>query len=113
MFGLSLFSSSFIMSGFVDNIPFTATMIPIIKSLPKVNPAVFVDLKPLWWALSLGACLGGNLTPIGASANVVALAILEKSQRRKMSFWSFIKNTLLINIIVFVVTLIYIDIRYF
>jgi Na+/H+ antiporter NhaD/arsenite permease-like protein len=113
MFGLSLFSTSFIMSGFVDNIPFAATMIPIIKSLPKVNPAVFSDLNPLWWALSLGACLGGNLTPIGASANVVALAILEKSQRRKMSFWSFIKNTLLINIIVFVVTLIYIDIRYF
>ncbi|HEW91506.1 MAG TPA: citrate transporter [Thermotogaceae bacterium] len=113
MFGLSLFSTSFVMSGFVDNIPFTATMIPIIKSLPRVNPEIFVNLKPIWWALSLGACLGGNLTPIGASANVVALAILEKSQRKKMGFWRFLKNTLLINILVFVIALIFLDIRYF
>lgn len=113
VFGLSLFSTSFIMSGFVDNIPFTATMIPIIRSLPRINPEVFVNLKPLWWALSLGACLGGNLTPIGASANVVALAILEKSQNNRVTFWKFLKGTLVTNILVFIIAAIYIDIRYF
>ena len=58
---------SAIASAIVDNIPYTATVIPIIQRLGTAGMAV----EPLWWALALGACLGGNLTIVGASANVV------------------------------------------
>ena len=58
-----------IISGFIDNIPFTATMAPMIS---QIQATVGVEYaKPLWWCLSLGACLGGNLTIIGAAANVI------------------------------------------
>ena len=60
-------------SGIVDNIPYTATMIPIVKSLSQVMPA-----EPLWWSLALGADLGGNLTLVGAAANVVVASLAEK-----------------------------------
>ncbi len=56
-----------IASALVDNIPYTATMIPVVQQLGDAGLAV----DPLWWALALGACLGGNATIIGASANVV------------------------------------------
>jgi Na+/H+ antiporter NhaD/arsenite permease-like protein len=74
---------SAIASAFVDNIPFTATMIPLIHTL-NTNPtiaATFGDLhiSPLWWALSLGANLGGNGTLIGSSAGVVAAGLSEKN----------------------------------
>ncbi len=65
-----------IASGFIDNIPFTITMIPIVRMMLETNP---IPHNILWWALSLGACLGGNLTLIGASANIVSMAILKKS----------------------------------
>ncbi len=61
-------------SGIVDNIPYTATMIPIVKSLGQAMPA-----EPLWWSLALGAGLGGNLTLVGAAANVVVASVAEKS----------------------------------
>ncbi len=64
-----------IASGFVDNIPFTITMIPIVKMMLAAHP---IGHNILWWALALGACLGGNLTLIGASANIVSAAILKK-----------------------------------
>ena len=60
---------SAIASAFIDNIPFVATLIPMIKEMGRYGYKQI--LKPLWWALSLGACLGGNGTLIGASANVV------------------------------------------
>jgi hypothetical protein len=62
-----------IVSGFLDNIPFTITMIPIVRLMLESN---IIPNNILWWALSLGACLGGNLTMIGASANVVSLCHL-------------------------------------
>ena len=65
-----------IASGFIDNIPFTITMIPIVNMMLQTTP---IPNNILWWALSLGACLGGNLTLIGASANIVSVAILKKS----------------------------------
>lgn len=68
-----------IVSGFIDNIPFTITMIPIVGMMLRASP---IPHLILWWALSLGACLGGNLTPIGASANIVSVAILKKSGER-------------------------------
>ena len=68
---------SAILSAIIDNIPFTATMLPIVayltSSIPGINHTV------LWWALSLGACLGGNGTLIGASANVVTAGMAEKA----------------------------------
>jgi Na+/H+ antiporter NhaD/arsenite permease-like protein len=67
---------SAIASAFIDNIPFTATMLPIVLFL---NESMGVTNNVLWWALSLGACLGGNGTMIGASANVVTVGLAEKA----------------------------------
>ncbi|RKX42579.1 MAG: citrate transporter [Thermotogae bacterium] len=78
-------------SAFVDNIPYTATMIPVIESMQKLDPQTFGNLEPMWWALSLGACLGGNGTAIGASANVIGLALLKKYYNKQISFLQFFK----------------------
>lgn len=63
--------ASALISAFLDNIPFVATLIPLILTMQSSG----VDVTPLWWAVSLGACLGGNGTLIGASANVVLSGI--------------------------------------
>ena len=76
-----------IASGFLDNIPFTITMIPIIEIMNEANPH-FHNL--LWWALALGACLGGNITIIGASANIVSIGIAKK-YGVNISFLDFMK----------------------
>ncbi len=79
---------SAIMSAFVDNIPFTATMLPIVAYLSKeILPG---GENTLWWALALGACFGGNGTIIGASANVVTMGIAE-SKGHRISFGGFMK----------------------
>lgn len=85
---------SAIASAIVDNIPFTATMIPIVQSMSS-NPAVASQIastgeNPLWWALSLGACLGGNATLVAASANVVVAGISER-MGYPISFREFFK----------------------
>jgi Na+/H+ antiporter NhaD/arsenite permease-like protein len=85
---------SAIASAFVDNIPFTATMIPLIQTL-NTDPTIastFGDfhISPLWWALSLGANLGGNGTLIGSSAGVVAAGLAEK-HRYPITFNHFFK----------------------
>lgn len=79
---------SAIMSAFVDNIPFTATMLPIVAYLTQVIPGA--DSGVLWWALAFGACFGGNGTMIGASANVVTMGIAE-SAGHPMKFVGFMK----------------------
>ncbi len=76
---------SAVASAIVDNIPLTAAMIPLIKDLGTT-----MDVYPLWWALSLGACLGGNGTAIGASANVVVLGISER-EGIQITFMDFLK----------------------
>jgi len=78
---------SAIISGLVDNIPFTMAMSYVLLDLEKT---VHFNVEPLWWALALGACLGGNLTVIGASANVVAAGLLEK-EGYKITFIDFLK----------------------
>jgi Na+/H+ antiporter NhaD/arsenite permease-like protein len=88
---------SAIMSAFVDNIPFTATMLPITAYLTKVIPGA-ADDNVLWWALALGACFGGNGTMIGASANVVTVGIAEAAGHR-ISFFGFMKYAFLYMII--------------
>ena len=74
-----------VLSAFMDNIPFVAVSIPIIAALIASMPG---DGRVLWWALSLGACLGGNGTPIGASANVTTLGLAERGGVR-ISFREF------------------------
>lgn len=76
---------SAIASAFIDNIPFVATMIPLIKEMGQMG---MTNLEPLWWSLALGACLGGNGTLIGASANVVVVS-LAAQQGHKLSFLKF------------------------
>ena len=72
-------------SGIIDNIPYTATMIPLVQSLGRS-----VEITPLWWALALGADMGGNLTLVGASANVVAASLAQRSGHR-ITFMDFLK----------------------
>jgi Na+/H+ antiporter NhaD/arsenite permease-like protein len=74
-------------SSVLDNIPFVATMIPLIKNYGEMSG---LDVSPLWWALSLGACLGGNGTLIGASANVIVHGLLTR-HGHKMSFGYYMK----------------------
>ncbi|HET9064905.1 MAG TPA: SLC13 family permease [Gemmatimonadales bacterium] len=68
-----------VMSGLIDNIPFVAVSIPILADLTATLPG---ETTVLWWALALGACLGGNFTPIGASANVTTLDIAARRGTR-------------------------------
>lgn len=84
--------SSAILSSAIDNIPFVATMIPMIKSIEE-SIGGREAMMPVWWALSLGACFGGNGTLIGASANVVVAGIAAKEGENihflKFLLWSF------------------------
>ncbi|AFG34884.1 ArsB/NhaD family transporter [Fervidobacterium pennivorans subsp. shakshaketiis] len=98
--------ASGILSGFVDNIPFTATMIPVIKGLPAISPQ-FSNITPLWYALALGACLGGNLTPVGASANVVGLTLTKKYKGKEITFRNFIKYSFFVVFISLAVSNVY------
>ena len=75
-------------SGIVDNIPFTATMVPVIEELAHARGYDAATVEPLWWSLSLGACLGGNFTLIGASANLVVVGLVGR-EGMSLSFWRF------------------------
>jgi Na+/H+ antiporter NhaD/arsenite permease-like protein len=75
-------------SAIIDNIPFTATMLPIVAYLTQVIPGAHSGV--LWWALALGACLGGNGTMIGASANVVTVGMAERAGY-PISFMTYLK----------------------
>jgi len=78
-----------IVSGFIDNIPFTITMIPIVRLMLESQA---VPHNVLWWALSLGACLGGNLTMIGASANIVSCGMAKK-YGYAINFFEFMRTS--------------------
>ncbi|MBD3238244.1 MAG: hypothetical protein GF332_01205 [Candidatus Moranbacteria bacterium] len=96
-------------SAFVDNIPFVATMIPLVQDLQSTfSPA---DLKTIWWSLALGACLGGNGTLVGASANLVVAGMAEKAGY-KISFKEFIKVGLIVMIISIAISHLYLMIRF-
>lgn len=105
--------ASGILSGIIDNIPYTATMAPLISEL--VNPAnpnaITGNTQALWWALSLGACLGGNLTIIGAAANVI-VSETAASQGHKISFMRFMKYGALITMISLAISSVYLLIKY-
>ena len=104
--------ASGIISAIVDNIPFVATMIPLIKDVgASLGSNGDTLIKPLWWALSLGACLGGNGTLIGASANVISAGIANKNGY-EVSFWSFTKYGALLTIVNLFISMLYIRLRY-
>ena len=99
--------ASAILSAILDNIPFVATAIPIIVTMQGTG----LDVWPLWWALSLGACLGGNGTLIGASANVVLAGIAEK-EGHHISFISFMKTGMPIMLLTVAISTVYLLIRF-
>jgi Na+/H+ antiporter NhaD/arsenite permease-like protein len=75
--GFAILWASAVLSAIVDNIPFVATMIPLIKSMAPAYGGSD-KIEPLWWCLALGACLGGNGTLIGASANLIVAGLAER-----------------------------------
>jgi len=95
-----------LLSAVVDNIPYTVTMAPLIKELDTV-----MNIHPLWWSLSLGACLGGNATIIGAAANVI-VSEAAAAEGRPISFLRFMKYGVLITIISLVISSIYLYYRF-
>ena len=104
---LILWMSAFA-SAFVDNIPFVATMIPLIKDMGAMGLS---NLEPMWWSLALGACLGGNGTLIGASANVV-VASLAAQHGRQISFLGFMKVAFPCMILSIIISTAYLYLRY-
>ncbi|MGB9872961.1 MAG: SLC13 family permease [Anaerolineae bacterium] len=97
---------SALISGVVDNIPYTVTMIPLVENLGQAMPVM-----PLWWSLALGACLGGNATLVGASANVVVASLAERSGH-PIRFWTFLGYGVLTTFVSLSLATAYIWLRY-
>jgi Na+/H+ antiporter NhaD/arsenite permease-like protein len=97
---------SAIASGIVDNIPYTATMIPLVQQLGESMP-----IMPLWWSLALGACLGGNATLVGAAANVV-VANLAETSGSPIGFKLFLRYGIPVTFVSLLLASVYIWLRY-
>ncbi|MGQ9713698.1 MAG: SLC13 family permease [Anaerolineae bacterium] len=97
---------SALVSGVVDNIPYTATMIPVVRGLGET-----MSVMPLWWSLALGACLGGNATLVGASANVVVASLAERSGH-PIRFGEFLRYGVATTLLSLVVASLYVWVRY-
>ncbi|ABB15138.1 SLC13 family permease [Carboxydothermus hydrogenoformans] len=110
--GMLILWLSAIASAFVDNIPFVATMIPLIQKMGALAGMTPQALEPLWWALSLGACLGGNGTIIGASANVIVAGLAEKNGY-PISFMGFMKIAFPLMLVSIVISMGYLLLFYF
>jgi Na+/H+ antiporter NhaD/arsenite permease-like protein len=100
---------SMLLSGIIDNVPYVATMTPIVDHLASVVPA---HHNVMWWALALGGDLGGNLTAVGSSANIVMLGIALKSGH-PISFWQFTRKGVLVTAMSAVLCALYLWLRYF
>lgn len=100
-----------ILSGIVDNIPYTATMAPMIAQVQHTMPYTGTGHHPLWWALSLGACLGGNLTIIGAAANVI-VSESSSAKGHPISFLKFMKYGSIITFISLAISSAYLYLRF-
>ena len=98
-----------ILSGIIDNIPYTATMAPMISEISAKMGAEFA--QPLWWSLSLGACLGGNMTIIGAAANVI-VSETSASKGHPIEFMKFLKYGVTAMIISLIISSGYIYLAY-
>jgi Na+/H+ antiporter NhaD/arsenite permease-like protein len=101
-----------IASGIIDNIPFTAIMIPVIQDLAQSENLSESEVRPLWWSLALGADFGGNLTLIGASANVVVAGMSERAGRR-ISFLRFMAYGIPVTFVSLAVATSYVLLRYY
>jgi Na+/H+ antiporter NhaD/arsenite permease-like protein len=80
-------------SSILDNVVLVAAFIPIIQSFQNINA------QPLWWALLFGGCLGGNITIVGSTANIVAAGILEKEKNIKINFLYWLWIGLIVGIV--------------
>jgi Na+/H+ antiporter NhaD/arsenite permease-like protein len=100
------------LSGLVDNIPYVATMSPLVLDLVGRAGSLTPPQESLWWALALGADLGGNATAVGASANVVITGIAKRNGH-PISFWMFTKYGLIVTAVTIAVSVPYIVLRYF
>lgn len=105
---LAILWGAAIFSAFIDNIPFVATMIPLVKDIGTLSA---LPLQPLWWALALGACLGGNGTLVGASANLVVSGLSEKSGHR-ITFRQFIVYGAPVMVLTVAISTAYVWVRY-
>lgn len=111
---------SAVASAVVDNIPYVATMNPLVVDMaremwPQASGAELLrhpDLMPIWWSLALGACLGGNATPIGASANVIVVGMAEKSGN-PISFMKFVAYGAPITVVTVFIAMVYVYLRYY
>ncbi len=109
--GYAILWSSAILSAIVDNIPFVATMIPLIKSMAGTLGGE-ANIEPLWWCLSLGACLGGNGTLIGASANLTVAGLAERAGV-PFRFWTYTAYAFPMMLVSIAISHVYVWLRYF
>jgi Na+/H+ antiporter NhaD/arsenite permease-like protein len=107
---LILFVSA-LLSGIIDNIPYVAAMSPVVLQLTE-GIADPVQADALWWSLAIGADFGGNLTAIGASANVVVLGVAKRSGF-PISFWEFTKKGAVVTAVTVLLAAPYLWLRYF
>ena len=98
-----------IISGIIDNIPYTATMSPMLVEIQRTMGAAYTT--PLWWSLSLGACLGGNLTIIGAAANVIVSENAAK-EGHPIAFMRFMKYGVAVVVMSLIISTIYINLKF-
>jgi Na+/H+ antiporter NhaD/arsenite permease-like protein len=109
--GYAILWASAILSAIIDNIPFVATMIPLVKDMAPALGGT-AQIEPLWWCLSLGACLGGNGTLIGASANLTVAGIAEREGIR-FNFWTYAKTAFPLMLVSIAISHVYVWWRYF
>ncbi|MGE5415732.1 MAG: SLC13 family permease [Acidobacteriota bacterium] len=106
--GMLVLWLSAIASAFVDNIPFVATMIPLLQDVGQIS---HMPMESIWWALALGACLGGNGTLVGASANVIVAGIAERYGTR-ISFMDYLKVGFPMMIVSIIISSVYLYLIY-
>ncbi len=109
--GHRLLFGSAILGAFIDNIPYTATMTPVVEGMAAQAPDAETG-RALWWAFALGACFSGNGTAIAASANVVAIGIAARAGHA-ISFWKFTSYGIVVTLLSTALAWVYIWLRYF
>jgi Na+/H+ antiporter NhaD/arsenite permease-like protein len=102
---------SALLSGVIDNIPYVATMSPVVADL-TTTIAEPVAAQSMWWSLAMGADFGGNLTAVGASANVVMLGIAAR-EGHPISFWEFSRKGTIVTVLTIALAAPYVWLRYF